>query len=103
MSNLKLIQGDSFNVTFTVIENSDLISDLIFSSRVLKLEKTLTKIDDNQWLFSLTPEETMELPSVCGTFDLTAILQENQVETLIYQGNIKVSKKINTIGTLIYE
>lgn len=94
---LKIIQGDTHNSTVTAESGADLIEELWFTSKYLGISQKLTQINDTQWLFHLEADFTCDC-KVCHTsFDITAKLKGNQVNTLVYEDKLCVLKKENTI------
>lgn len=94
---LTIIQGDTHNSTVTAESGADLIEELWFTSKYLGISQRLTKINDTQWLITFDTDFTCDC-KVCHTsFDITAILKDNQVNTLVYEGKLCVLKKENKI------
>ena len=95
---LKIIQGDTLNLTITVEAGAELIEELWFSSKYLNISKQLTKINDTQYLATFDAEFTCDCKTCLTTYDITAILKDNQVSTLVYQEELQVLKKENAIN-----
>lgn len=94
---LKIIQGDSERITVTVEAGADLIEELWFTSKYLGISQKLQQINDTQWLAIFDPDFTCNC-KVCHTsFDITAKIKDNQVNTLLYEDKICILKKENTI------
>lgn len=98
MPELKIIQGDTANITFTIEKGADLIEELYFSSKGLGISQKLTKINDTQYLASFDTDITCNCKNGYTTYDITAILKDNQVSTLVYSGELRVLKKENAIN-----
>ena len=94
---IKLIQGDTLNLSITVEHGAELIEELYFSCEFLKLSKTLTKIDDTHYMVNFDAEFTCNCPVCTTSFDITAKLKDDQIVTVIYNDPIKVLKKENVI------
>ena len=96
-SNLKLIQGDSFQVNVTLDNVDNLIIDsIIFSCSALGLCKKLEH-DLNKWVFKLTSSETKNFPKFIGDYDLTIKFIDGNTTTVIYRNSIEVLPKTNDI------
>lgn len=95
---LKIIQGDSVNLIVTVEAGADLIDELWITSKYLGISQQLNKLNDTQWMATFDTAFTCDC-KVCHTsYDLTAILKDNQVSTVVYEDKICVLKKENTIN-----
>lgn len=94
----KIIQGDTESLSVTVTEGAELIEELWFSSSDLNIVQKLSKISDTQYLLVLEPATTCNCKVCITTYDITAILKDNQVSTAVYNGEISVYKKENAIN-----
>lgn len=94
---LKVIRGDTLNLTITVEKGAELIEELWFSSGYLNIVKQCTKINDNQYVVNLDSELTCDCKLCNTTYDITAKLKDNQINTIVYNDEIRVYKKDNAI------
>lgn len=95
MEELKVIQGDTLNVTLT-IENPEAldIARVVFTCPSLSIQKELTEVShDDLWCFVLTPEETAGLWVGRWDFDITAITTDDEKYTAIHKGQFFVEHK----------
>ncbi len=95
---MNIVQGDSFNLTITVESGSELIEELWFSCKKLDLCKQCTKVDDTTYIITLNTQETCNCTDYYTTYDITAKLKDNQINTVIYNGQLRVLKKENVIN-----
>ena len=95
---IKIIQGDSCVRTVTVTKGADLVEEVYFTSKALNISQKLPKISDNEYLISIAPEVTINFKPMLTTFDITVILKDNQVDTNVYNEEIRVLKKGNRIN-----
>lgn len=95
---IQLVQGDTLNLTITVEAGAELIEELWLTSRALNISEKLTQVDDTHWLAVLNPSFTCNCKGGYTTYDVTAILKDNQVSTLVFNGEIKVLEKENAIN-----
>lgn len=95
---IQIIQGDTKNVTFTITgDDAKSINNIVFSSLGLSLVQDLVKINDNDWMLVLDSNFTSNCRLCSTSFDLTAFLEGNQIQTVIYQGKIEILKKVNKV------
>ena len=95
---ISIIQGDTKNVTFTLTGgDASIVDTLVFSSMGLGVSQELVKINDTDWMLIFDSEFTSSCRLCTTTFDLTAFCDDNQIQTVVYQGKIEVLKKVNKI------
>ena len=92
---INTIQGDTFNLMFTVSGNTDTISRLVFSSVDLGVRQDLLRENDRQYLLSIDASTTKTWKVGESTFDITAFFVNGQVRTVLYNSGINVLKKDN--------
>lgn len=101
---ISLVQADYASILYTITNDNDEaienIETVIFSSKKLKVEKTLEKLNDIEWLLSFTGDETAQFKTFSGmTYDLTITMKgETTPVTIIYEANIVVKKKENALN-----
>lgn len=94
---LEIIQGDTHSVTVTAESGADLIEELYFTSKYLGISQRLAKINDTQWLITFDADFTCDCKVCLTSYDITAKLKDNQVNTVVYEDKIRILKKENTI------
>ena len=98
MNNIELIQGDTYETTLEIdgLEDFSLLEKVAFSSADLGLCKELTfNQEDSTYLLILLPSETEKFKSGIFDYDITIKFTNNNVLTVIYQGEIMVKEKKN--------
>lgn len=95
---IEIIQGDTLNITITVEQGAELINELWFSCKALEISEKCTKIDDTHYMIDFGSELTNNCNERYLFFDITAMLKDNQVNTLIYNQEIRILKKENAIN-----
>lgn len=101
---ISLVQSDYASILYTITNDNDEaienIETVIFSSKKLKVEKTLEKLNDTEWLLSFTGDETTQFKTFSGmTYDLTITMKgETTPVTIVYEASIVVKKKENALN-----
>lgn len=98
---IEIIQGDSLQISVNVgeLKNSPIINEIVFCSKRLGIYK-LAKWNEalSSYYFSLTPEETAQLPSCKADYSLTVKFMDGNVKTPCLKGDIFVREKVNICG-----
>lgn len=99
---LLLIQGDYASFLFELTDQNDEpltdIENVIFSSKQLKLSKTLTKVSETTYALIFENAETSVMTPVKCTYDLTVEFSINASPvTVVYKAKFIVLKKENAI------
>lgn len=93
---IKVIQGDSYQLNVSVTNASGTIDHIVVSSKKLNIKKTLTfDSESNKYIFNLTAEETAEFPVITTDYDLTIFFTDENVQTIAYRAEIVVLPKTN--------
>lgn len=98
---IQVIQGDTLDLKVSVssIDNIELIDKIFFSSRELGITKELIKVEEeNETYWLLMIKDTSDLPSCYATFDITVKLINESKQTVVYNADINVLPKGNTIN-----
>ena len=96
---INVIQGDSLKLKVVVEEGADLIEKLSFSCSKLNIVQDLIKVTENDetfWILSLSPNQTQVCKCCYATYDITAQLKEDQVQTVVHNGGFNICKKENS-------
>ena len=95
MEELKVIQGDTLNVTLTIENPEQLqITRVVFGCPSLSIEKDLTMMtEDDLWGFILTPFETANLWVGRWDFDITVFTASGETYTVVHKGQLFVEHK----------
>lgn len=99
---ITFVQGDYASFLFELTDqNDDPLTDVenvVFSSKQLKLSKTLTKVSDTTYALTFESAETAAMTPVKCTYDLTVEFSTNASPvTLVYKARLIVLKKENAI------
>lgn len=93
---IKVIQGDSYQLNVSVTNASGTIDHIVVSSKKLNIKKTLTfDSENNKYIFKLTAEETANFPVLTTDYDLTIFFTDENVQTIAYKAEIVVLPKTN--------
>lgn len=95
---IELIQGDTYETTLEIegLEDFSLLEKVTFSSADLDLCKELTfNQADSTYTLLLLPNETDKFKSGIFDYDITIKFTNDNVLTVIYQGEIMVKEKKN--------
>ena len=92
------IQGDTFNLMFTVSGEIDQIDRLIFSSADLGVVQDLEKQNAKQYLLEIDAAKTKNWKIGEATFDITVVFSNTHVRTIKYNEGIQVLKKTNRVN-----
>ena len=93
---IKVIQGDSYQLNVSVTNASGTINHIVVSSKKLNIKKILTfDSESNKYIFNLTAEETAEFPVITTDYDLTIFFTDENVQTIAYRAEIVVLPKTN--------
>lgn len=97
MNEIKIIQGDTCNVTvrFSNVDIS-LIKKVYFSCKELEITKELMLVDD-RYVLELSCNETCDLKKTICCYDLTVYFQDESVKTVEYRGRLTVLEKYNKV------
>lgn len=98
---IQVIQGDTLDLKVSVLPTDyiDLIGHVYFSCKELGIHQELTKTvrdGETYWLFRI--EDTANLPVCYTSYDITVVLQDDSVQTSLYNGDFYVLRKRNTIN-----
>ena len=95
MEELKVIQGDTLNVTLTIENPEELeINRVVFTCPSLNMQRDLTELnDDDLWGFVIQPAETNDLWVGRWDFDITAFTVDSERYTVIHKGQFVVEHK----------
>lgn len=102
MEELKVIQGDTLSCVLTIEKPEELeISRVVFNCPSLKIQKDLIPSNDCEGLWGLTmsAEETVDLWIGRWSFDMTATTSNQQIYTVIHNGQFIVEQKRDRNGT----
>lgn len=99
---ITFVQGDYASFLFELTDQNDEpltdVKNVIFSSKQLKLSKTLTKVSDTIYALTFESAETAAMTPVKCTYDLTVEFSTNASPvTLVYKARLIVLKKENAI------
>ena len=93
---IKIIQGDSYQLNVSVTNNSYIIDHITVSSKKLRILKTLVyDSSSNKYMFIMTPEETAVLATGNFDYDLTIFFVDDKVQTVAYRPEFVVLPKTN--------
>lgn len=95
---IKVIQGDTLNLTISVEGDNKLIEELYFSCKKLDIVNKLTKVNDTQYIITFSSEITQKWMEGNAFYDITAKLKDNQISTVVYYDEMRILKKENTIN-----
>ena len=96
MEELKVIQGDTLSCVLTIEKPEDLeISRVIFNCPSLNIKKDLIPSNECEelWGLVLNAEETVDLWIGRWGFDITAITPNEQIYTVVHNGQFIVEQK----------
>lgn len=100
---IKVIKGDSVNVTVTLVGlDSETVDHIYFSSRniitkELIFEEATEDYPNGLYRLSITAAETAVFPIGRSTYDITVYFTNNSVQTVRYKGPIMVYEKDNRV------
>ena len=97
---IQVIQGDTLDLKVSVssIDSIELIDKIFFSSKELGITKELIKVvEENETYWLLMIKDTSELPTCYATFDITVKLFDERQQTVVYNGDINVLAKGNSL------
>lgn len=93
---IKIIQGDSYQLNVTITNNPYIIDHVVMSSKKLSIKKPLTYDSiSGKYIFTLSPQETAILPAGKFDYDLTIFFVDDKVSTVIYRIEFTVLPKTN--------
>lgn len=101
MEELKVIQGDTLSCVLTIEKPEELeISRVVFSCPSLKIQKDLIPSDEygSLWGLSMNADETVDLWIGRWSFDITVITPNQQIYTVIHNGQFIVEQKRDKNG-----
>lgn len=95
---INVIQGDSLSLKVIVEAGAELVEKLTFSCSKLNIVQDLIKVTENEetyWILSLSPNQTKVCTCCFTSYDITAQLVNEQVQTVVYNGGLNICKKEN--------
>ena len=93
---IKVIQGDSYQLNVSVENVTNAIDNITVSSEKLEIKKVLTYDSvNNKYIFTLTPNETRNFTVGKTDYDLTIFFADDNVQTIVYKSEITVLPKTN--------
>ena len=101
MEELKVIQGDTLSCVLTIEKPEELeISRVVFNCPSLKIQKDLIPSDEygSLWGLSMNADETVDLWIGRWSFDITVITPNQQIYTVIHNGQFIVEQKRDKNG-----
>lgn len=105
MADIQIVQGDDKHILVNFVcpnkdeDCNELVESFYFTSKRLGIDKHITEKDnDGRWYIALSSEETINLPPIVSSFDITAKTIDSDTITGFYHGTICVKKKDNSIG-----
>lgn len=96
---IKVIQGDSLKLKFSVEQGAELVEKMFFSCSKLKIVQELTKVEENNetyWLLNLSPNQTKTCECCFANYDITVQLYDGQIQTVVYNEGFNICKKENS-------
>lgn len=96
---IKLVQGDCYHYVITLDEKSQaLVSRLVLTCHAQNISEDFYYDKDSQtWILELQSEDTINYQVGGSTYDLTAVLKDECVKTLIHNGLFMVLEKTNKV------
>ena len=103
-ASIELVQGDSVDRVFTLLDENDaavdpeLISAVFFSCRAARFQRRLAYDPEQQaYLLSLSFADTQAMPKGRWTYDITVVFADTTRRTAAYCGPLIVLQKINAV------
>ena len=98
-TNLSCIQGDCLHLSFNLSgAESNMIDHLYFTSAGVDFQKEVVyNAETAAWEVELTHDETVQFNAGRYTWDLTAMLTNGCVLTLLYNKSFVVNQKTNEL------
>lgn len=103
-ASIELVQGDSVDRVFTLLDENDaavdpeLISAVFFSCRAARFQRRLVYDPEQQaYLLSLSFVDTQAMPKGRWTYDITVVFADTKRRTATYCGPFEVLQKVNAV------
>lgn len=95
---LTIVQGDTLIADFDFNSDQD-IAHVYFSSKVLNIQKECEQRTNNSgvWTVTLSPETTKTLRVGTYSYDITVHFANDDVWTIVYNGELVVKRKVNVV------
>lgn len=96
---ITIIKGDTCQKNVTIKTGKlRIIDSVYFSSEKLGFSQKLRYDEDiGKYIFYLSPQETSEMNTYYGDFDITIKFSDNDIRTALYRGYIEVLEKTNVV------